>query len=122
MNALGKFIAEHRIAKKLSLRKLAKIANVSHTEIYRLENGTRKHPSPLLLKSIAHALGANFDEIMKAAEYTDDYSPSPVTSVPIFGVDDLTEQEVEEVRDFIDFLRNKRRRANERNIRPTIST
>lgn len=106
---LGKYIAEHRIAKNLTLRKLAEIANISHTEIYRLENGSRKHPSPLLLKSIANALGTNFDEIMKAAGYMDNVSPSPTNSIPIFSANDLTEQEIEEVQDFIDFLRNKRK-------------
>ncbi len=109
MNNLGKFITEHRIAKNLSMRKLAEIANISHTEIYRLENGARKHPSPLLLKSLAMALGASFDEIMKAAEYLDDSPSSPAMPVPVLDTFDLTAQEVEEVRDFIAFLRNKRK-------------
>ena len=106
MSNLGKFIAEQRMAQNLSQRKLAKIANLSHTEIYRLENGARKHPSPLVLKSIATALGANFNEIMQAAGYLDSTSPSP--AAPTLNTDDLTEQEVEQVRDFISFLRNKR--------------
>ena len=55
MNSLGRFIAEHRMARNLSLRKLAEIANLSHTD---------------------------------AA--------------------DLTGQEIEKVRDFINFLPNKR--------------
>ncbi|MGE5604814.1 MAG: helix-turn-helix domain-containing protein [Bacteroidota bacterium] len=106
MNNLGRFIAEHRMARNLSLRKLAEIANLSHTEICRIENGTRKHPSPLALKSIAAALGANFTEIMEAAGYINDSSSSPLGSS--LNTDGLTDQEVEEVRDFINFLRNKR--------------
>lgn len=106
MNNLGRFIAEHRMDRNLSQRKLAEMANLSHTEICRIENGTRKQPSPLVLKSIAVALGVNFDEIMQAAGYLDGVSPSPAT--PALNTNDLTEQEVEEVRDFINFLRNKR--------------
>jgi len=106
MNNLGRFIAEHRMARNLSLRKLAEIANLSHTEICRIENGTRKHPSPLVLKSIAAALGANFTEIMEAAGYIN--GSSPYSPEPTLNTDGLTEQEVEEVRDFINFLRNKR--------------
>ncbi len=109
MSKLGKFITQHRIAKNISRRKLAKIANISHTEIYRIEKGTRKHPSPLLLKSIANALDARFEEIMEAAEYLDASSISSASSVSILDINDLTEQEVEEVRDFIAFLRNKRK-------------
>lgn len=106
MNNLGRFIAEHRAARNLSLRKLAEIANLSHTEICRIENGTRKHPSPLALKSIAIALGASFVDIMEAAGYFDGSSPDPPG--PTLNTDGLTVQEVEEVRDFINFLRNKR--------------
>lgn len=78
MSDLGKFIAEHREVKKLSRRKLAELANISHTEIHRLENGERKTPSPVIAASIP-------------------------------GTEDLTDDEIEEVRNFIDFLRAKRK-------------
>lgn len=109
MNDLGKFIAEHREFKNLSRRKLAELANISHTEIHRLENGERKNPSPPVLKAIANALGVTYDEIMKAAGYMDSTSPSPVIAARISGTDDLTDGEIEEVRSFIDFLRAKRK-------------
>ncbi len=109
MSDLGKFIAEHREAKKLSRRKLAELANISHTEIHRLENGERKNPSPPVLKAIANALGVTYDEIMKAAGYMDSTSPSPVIAARIPGTEDLTDDEIEEVRNFIDFLRAKRK-------------
>lgn len=112
MSNLGKFIAEQRMAQNLSLRKLAEIANLSHTEICRIENGTRKHPSPLALKSIAAALGANFSELMAAAGYINGSSPSLPGST--LNTDGLTEQEVEEVRDFINFLRNKRHKSSKK--------
>lgn len=110
MPNLGKFIAEHRTAKKLSSRKLAEIANISHTEVHRLENGERKNPSPPVLKSIAHALGVSFEEIMQASGYMDNTSLLPVIKEGIFDTEDLSEQEISEVRNFIDFLRSKRRK------------
>lgn len=109
MSDLGKFIAEHREAKNLSRRKLAELANISHTEIHRLENGERKNPSPPVLKAIANALGVTYDEIMKAAGYMDSTSPSPVIAARIPGTEDLTDDEIKEVRNFIDFLRAKRK-------------
>ena len=109
MSDLGKFIAEHREAKDLSRRRLAELANISHTEIHRLENGERKSPSPPVLKAIANALGVTYDDIMKAAGYLDSTSPSPVIAARITGTEDLTDQEIEEVRNYISYLRSKRK-------------
>lgn len=109
MSDLGKFIAEHRTAKKLSSRKLAEISNISHTEIHRLENGERKNPSLPVLNAIAIALGVTFDQIIHASGYLDSTSLSPVSTARIFNTEDLTDREVEEVCNFIDFLRSKRK-------------
>lgn len=109
MSDLGKFIAEHREAKDLSRRKLAELANISHTEIHRLENGERKNPSPPVLKAIANAMGVTYDEIMKAAGYLDSTSPTPIIAARISGTEDLTDKEIEEVRNYISFLRSKRK-------------
>ena len=108
MSELGKFISDHRIARDLSRRKLAELANISHTEIHRLENGERKNPSPPRLKAIANALGVTYKEIMLAAGYIDGTSPSQNIKPRISGTEDLTDQEIEEVRNFIRFLRSKR--------------
>ena len=43
---LGVYVREKRQEKKLSIRKLAELAGISHTEIKRIEDGTRKQPSP----------------------------------------------------------------------------
>ena len=109
MSNIGKFIFEHRTSRNLSSRKLASLANISHTEIHRLENGERKNPSPLVLKCIASALELPYDDIMKAAGYMDSTSTSPIITAHLTGTDDLTYQELEEVNNFIEFLRNKRK-------------
>lgn len=117
MNALGNFITERRIEKKLSIRKLAELANISHTEIYRLEHGERKHPSPLILKSIAQALEVNFSEIMKAAKYIDDDFHSKIVPNILLSIYDLDDRELQEVLDFIDFLRSKRKKTEKSNTK-----
>jgi len=109
MSEIGIFINEHRTKKRLSRRKLAEMANMSHTEIHRLESGERKNPSPPILKAIANALGVTYDEIMKAAGYMDSTSLEPVIAARISGTDDLNDDELEEVRAYIDFLRSKRK-------------
>ncbi|TCS95883.1 helix-turn-helix domain-containing protein [Hazenella coriacea] len=110
MSVLGKYIADQRMAKNLSKRKLAELAKISHTEIHRLENGERKHPSPFVLKSIALALNLNFNDIMKVAGYLDDDVSTSTSPIWLSEIDDLSEEELDEVRDFIDFLRNKRKK------------
>lgn len=111
MSILGKYITDHRVSKNLSKRKLAELANISHTEIHRLENGERKSPSPFVLKSIALALDLQFEDIMKAAGYVDDRSPSKLPTW-LHEIDNLSQEELDEVRDFIEFLRNKRKQKS----------
>lgn len=111
MKDLGQFITEQRTAKNLSVRKLADLAHVSHTEIHRLETGERKHPSPFTLRSIANALGIDFDEIMQIAGYTDDTLTASAPAVFLPGIEELDEKELEEVRDFIAFLRSKKKQT-----------
>jgi len=107
MASLGEYIHTQRIVKNLSVRKLAELSKVSHTEIHRIENGKRKHPSPLVLKSIAAALNIDFEDIMKAAGYIEDKPYIHNASLILSLIADLNEQEIQEVQDFINFLRNK---------------
>lgn len=109
MSELGKYINEQRIFKNLSIRKLAEISHVSHTEISRLESGERKNPSPFVLKSISHALNINFEDIMKVAGYTDDIFIETKSAYKLPKIEYLNDKELEEVSDFIDFLLSKRK-------------
>jgi len=103
---LGQYISAQRAARKISMRKLAQLAHLSHTEIYRLENGERKHPSPCVLKSIALALNLNYNELLKLAGYIDE-NVSYNSKMQI-DCSDLTPEELEEVEKFIEYLRYRR--------------
>lgn len=69
---LGKFIEILRNEKGLSQRQLAEKAGISHTEVWRLESGERKNPSPPVLKSLAPHLGVPYEELMKKAGYIEE--------------------------------------------------
>lgn len=69
---LGKFIEDRRTFKGLSIRQLAEKAGISHTEVWRLESGERKNPSPQVLKSLAPHLGITYEELMKRAGYLEE--------------------------------------------------
>ena len=109
MSILGFYIREHREKLKISRRALSELANISHTEIYRLENGKRKNPSPPLLKSIANALNVRYEDIMEAAGYLDTTSESMVQSAWLPYLEDFTFDELNQVQTFIEFLRAKRK-------------
>nr|WP_242835421.1 helix-turn-helix transcriptional regulator [Desulfitobacterium sp. PCE1] len=109
---IGHYISAQRIARKISMRKLAELARLSHTEIYRLENGERKHPSPCVLKAIALALDLSYNELMKVAGYLEDSSPNAEFSQHI-DCGDLSKDEIEEVERFIEYLRYKRTKAQQ---------
>lgn len=110
MNTLGDYLKEKRTERDMSMRKLADLANISHTEVKRIEDGTRKQPSPQLLRALAGALRISFDEIMHVAGYVDEVPAEPIVAAKISEIDELTDDEVIEVKKYIDFLKSKRQK------------
>src|SRR5687767_15082640 len=53
-----------RAEKKLSIRELAEQVGVSHSDVYRLENGTTGNPSIFLINKVATFYGLTVDELM----------------------------------------------------------
>lgn len=74
---IGRYIGERRKIKELSIRQLAEKAGISHTEVWRLETGERKRPSPDVLKSLAPHLGVFYEDLMKKAGYIDEVFDHP---------------------------------------------
>ena len=111
---LGEYIAEKRKERGMSQRDLATASNVSNAEISRLESGKRKEPSPSVLKEIAKALAIPYQELLQAAGILDEslvekgkefIASRSDQTIPA----DLTEEELEEVKKFIDFILSKRK-------------
>jgi transcriptional regulator with XRE-family HTH domain len=76
MAPLGPFIKERREVKGWSKRRLATEANISHTEVHRIENGERQNPSIPVLNALADALGVAKDDMLRAAGYMDEHGES----------------------------------------------
>lgn len=66
---LKTYISLLRKDKGLSQRELARKAQISHTEVSRIEKGERDKPSPAVLKKIAPFLGVRTEQLMEAAGY-----------------------------------------------------
>ena len=65
--SLGEFVEYLRKEKGLSMRQVAELAKISHTEVKRIEDGVRKQPSPQVLRFLAKALDTPYEELMEHA-------------------------------------------------------
>jgi len=110
MAELGEYIKKIRTDKGLSIRKVAETAHISHTEVKRIEDGVRKQPSPQVLRALAAALNTPYEELMEAAGYIDEVPDSGgVAAAGIMDSEDLNEEELAQVNDFIKYLKSKRK-------------
>ena len=69
---LSTMIKEARKKKGISARELAKLCDVSHTEINNIENGVRMKPALLTLKGFEKYLDLDFKTIAKLVGYADE--------------------------------------------------
>lgn len=113
MNELGAYIKRIRTEKGMSIRKVSELADISHTEVKRIEDGVRKQPSPpkKILRSLAVALNTSYKDLMSAAGYIDEVSEhDDVTSMAgVSGAEDLTPEELDQVNNYIAFLKSQRK-------------
>ena len=69
---IGNLIKNARIEKGYSARELAKLCDISHTEISNIEKGLRVRPAVLTLKAFEKYLGLDFKLLAKAVGYSDE--------------------------------------------------
>lgn len=65
--SVGQMIARGREEKGISKRELSKRANISDTELNRIESGEREIPNPKTLRKISQHIGINYNDLMYAA-------------------------------------------------------
>ena len=111
MNELGDYIKRIRTEKGMSIRKVSELADISHTEVKRIEDGVRKQPSPQVLRSLAAALNTSYRDLMSAAGYIDEVSEhnDVISTAGVSGAEDLTPEELEQVNNYIAFLKSQRK-------------
>ena len=111
MNELGTYIQAKRKEKGYSIRKLAELADISHTEVKRIEDGLRKQTSPQVLRSIATALNCPYEDLMAVAGYIDEPTVN-IDATAVAGIqnaDDLSQEEIDKVNEYIAFLKSQRK-------------
>ena len=112
---LGEYLWNTRKALGWSLRKAEEEAKVSNAYISQMENGTIAKPSPSVLAKIASAYKAPYEHLMRLAGHLQPERSGKATRkglLPTSTLPDLnlTEQEENEVREFIAFIRMRDRK------------
>lgn len=106
MPELGEFIKQKRESAGLSFKKLSSTTGLSDTEIMKIENGTRKNPNWNNLCRIAKALDFHPFELLLTAGYISEEDIHPVSRLK--GLNDLSENELNTVQLFINFIKTQR--------------
>ena len=68
----GKIVKDARISKGYSARELAKLCDISHTEINNIEKGERVRPAILTLKAFEKYLDLDFKKMARMVGYSED--------------------------------------------------
>lgn len=86
----------------MTVTELARRVNVAPTTIYSIIQRNNKKVDIDVLIKIARTLGVN-------TEYFGDVDDQPSTIAAHFDGDEFTESELEEIKNFAEFVRNKRK-------------
>lgn len=82
----GPYLKEIREKKGWSINQLAQAADISGSQISRIENGLRGIPKPQTLRKIAEALDVPYEELMSKAGYLEqDAAKHEDISVPAWA-------------------------------------
>ncbi len=94
--AFGRYLQAKREAAGLSVVQLARLVDVDHGYIYRLESGQKRNPSAELLHKLANVLEIDPSEILNFIGVTPAMSlpPAPVYFRKKFGLSEADAQEV----------------------------
>lgn len=68
---LGDMLSFLRFEKGLSQRQVALYADISNTELHRIEKGERQKPSPKILKKLSEILDIQYESLLQYAGYLD---------------------------------------------------
>ncbi len=104
MSQIGDYLQKVRQEQQISIRRLAALTDISHSEINKIENGERTNPSPLNLKAIAKVLGINQIECFKIAGYID---PDEQSTDDYFS--DFSSEETEQIKAYAKFIHSQQK-------------
>ena len=109
--SIGAVLRQAREVRQLSAGDAARAARISPAYLNRLENDAVKKPSPHVLHQLSEALTVPYSELLRLSGYrlpdTADRSASQSVGAALFA--DLTDDEQEELLEYLAWYRARRR-------------
>lgn len=112
---LGVFLRSARKASGFTLRKVEELSGgrVKNGYLSQVESGAIRVPSTRILHELAGIYKVDYDRLLRLAGLPTSSEPSGlaearIASFPTAAIDDLTEDETQELLDFIAFVKSKR--------------
>jgi len=104
-----------RKERKLTLRVVEEKTGISNAYLSQVENDKIARPSPSFLNKLAKCYDVSYERLMQLAGHPLPAKPNEKERLePAFrtsgSFDDLTEEEKKRVREYIEFLRSRRRK------------
>lgn len=109
--AFAEYIKKLRLDRKLSLRDVEAMAEISNAYLSQLESGERGLPTVKIMEKLSKAYGVGVSELMKVAEsdMKRKKTPNPILQPDwdfIFrGYEDLNEEGKGKLKDYLAYLR-----------------
>lgn len=107
MSNIGDYLSKERQHQELSIRYLAKITGISHSEINKIESGERATPSPHHLKALAKALGINQIKCFKIAGYIDEEEQESHNEKQLI-LSEYSDAEYQQIKNYASFIKSQR--------------
>ena len=109
--SIGTLLKRARDVRQLSAADAARAADISPAYLNKLENDVVKRPSPQVLHQLGRVLGVPYAELMRLCGYPvpgePAADPAAVVSASLFA--DLTDDEREELLEYLAWYRARRR-------------
>ena len=111
VRSFGSILKQAREVRELTAGDAARAACISAAYLSRLENDAVKKPSPHVLHALSVALTVPYADLMRLSGYQvpGEVDPSPATSVGAALFADLTDDEREELLEYLAWYRTRRR-------------
>jgi transcriptional regulator with XRE-family HTH domain len=115
--AIGVYLRSLRDTRGFSLREIERKTGVSNAVLSQIESGQVKRPSPTTLYKLAELYSVPYEELMNRAGYPvpSKHSGNGQSAQAVFnrlGV--ITEDEEQELLDYLAFLRSRNKRGGNR--------
>ncbi len=117
VQTLGEYLRNIREIRRLTLREVEEASDVSNAYLSQLENGKITKPSPHVLHKLAAVYNISYETLMEKAGYISRSEKSLERrkknrsgKLPAFSQADLTQEEEEELLQYLAFLRSRKRK------------